>query len=77
LGNVHIEDMRTGRHEHLMFGEGEIDFPPILHVLTEVGYTGGLYVELSRHSHEGPAAAQKAFKYLQTVAKKPFGAQEH
>jgi L-ribulose-5-phosphate 3-epimerase len=77
LANVHIEDMRTGRHEHLMFGEGEIDFPPVLRALAEVGYTGGLYVELSRHSHEGPEAAQKAFKYLQTVAKKPFRAQEY
>ena len=27
LVNVHIEDMRAGVHEHLMFGEGEIDFP--------------------------------------------------
>ena len=31
--NVHIEDMRAGVHEHLMFGEGEMDFPPILAAL--------------------------------------------
>lgn len=65
LANVHIEDMRAGVHEHLMFGEGEIDFPPVLRTLAEVGYTGGLYVELSRHSHEGPTAAKKALEYLQ------------
>ena len=64
LANVHIEDMRRGRHEHLMFGEGEIDFPPILRTLEEVGYTGGVYVELSRHSHEGPTAARRAFEFL-------------
>ena len=64
LANVHIEDMRRGVHEHLMFGEGEIDFPPILRTLAEVGYTGGVYVELSRHSHEGPTAARKAFEFL-------------
>jgi len=64
LVNVHIEDMRAGRHEHLMFGEGEIDFPPVLRTLAEVGYTGGLYVELSRHSHEGTAAARRAFEFL-------------
>ena len=29
LVNVHLEDMRAGVHEHLMFGEGEIDFPPV------------------------------------------------
>lgn len=64
LVNVHLEDMRTGRHEHLMFGEGEIDFPPILRALAQSGYTGGVYVELSRHSHEGPVAARRAFEFL-------------
>jgi L-ribulose-5-phosphate 3-epimerase len=65
LANVHIEDMRRGVHEHLMFGEGEIDFPPVLQALQQVGYTGGVYVELSRHSHEGPAAARRALEFLQ------------
>ena len=64
LVNVHLEDMRVGVHEHLMFGEGEIDFPPILQTLTDVSYTGGAYVELSRHSHEGPEAASRAFEFL-------------
>jgi sugar phosphate isomerase/epimerase len=64
LVNVHIEDMRRGVHEHLMFGEGEIDFPPILAALAEVGYAGGLHVELSRHSHDGPNAARQAFRFL-------------
>ncbi len=65
LVNVHLEDMRRGVHEHLMFGEGEIDFPPVFQALAEVGYTGGVYVELSRHSHEGPESARKAMDFLQ------------
>jgi L-ribulose-5-phosphate 3-epimerase len=69
LVNVHIEDMRRGAHEHLMFGEGEIDFPPVLRALAEVGYTGGVYVELSRHSHEGLTAARRAFEFLTTAMK--------
>jgi L-ribulose-5-phosphate 3-epimerase len=69
LANVHLEDMRRGRHEHLMFGEGEIDFRPILRTLAEVGYAGGVFVELSRHSHEGPAAAKKAFEFLDKIFK--------
>lgn len=64
LANVHIEDMRAGRHEHLMFGEGEIDFPPIIRALRKIDYAGGVYVELSRHSHEGPTAARRAFEFL-------------
>ena len=66
LVNVHIEDMRRGVHEHLMFGEGEIDFPPVLAALAEIGYGGGLHVELSRHSHDGPAAAKQAFTFLKS-----------
>jgi len=64
LVNVHLEDMRRGVHEHLMFGEGEIDFPPVLHALAEAGYRGGVHVELSRHSHQAPEAARQAFEYL-------------
>jgi sugar phosphate isomerase/epimerase len=62
--NVHIEDMRAGVHEHLMFGEGEMSFPPIIEAFQRIGYRGGLHVELSRHSHEGPAAARRAYDFL-------------
>ena len=64
LVNVHLEDMRAGMHEHLMFGEGGIDFPPVLAALAGTGYTGGVHVELSRHSHEAPEAARRAFEFL-------------
>jgi len=64
LVNVHIEDTRRGAHEHLMFGEGEIDFPPVLRALREIGYNGGVHVELSRHGHEAPQAARRAFEFL-------------
>lgn len=64
LVNIHIEDMRAGVHDHLMFGEGEMDFPPIIAALDEVGYDGGVHVELSRHSHDGPRAAKQAFEFL-------------
>ena len=64
LVNVHIEDMRRGVHEHLMFGEGQIDFPPIFAALAEIDYSHGIYVELSRHSHEAPTAARRAYEFL-------------
>ena len=67
LANVHIEDMRAGIHEHLMFGTGEIDFRPVIAALAEIGYDGLISVELSRHSHEGPSAAQQAFDFLQPL----------
>ena len=69
--NVHLEDMRAGVHEHLMFGEGQMHFPPILEALAKTGYRGGLHVELSRHSHEAPAAAKKAFDFLSPLLSTP------
>ncbi len=65
LWNVHIEDMRRGVHDHLMFGEGEIDFPPVLRTLHEIGYAGGVHVELSRHSHDAVRTARRALQFLQ------------
>lgn len=64
LINIHIEDMRARVHEHLPFGEGEIDFPPILHKLQQINYSGPIGVELSRDSHRAPEMAQRAFEYL-------------
>jgi sugar phosphate isomerase/epimerase len=64
LWNIHIEDMRRGVHEHLMFGEGEIDFPPVFAALKEIGYRGGVHVELSRHSHDAVNVARKAMAFL-------------
>ncbi|MCE5303530.1 MAG: sugar phosphate isomerase/epimerase [Planctomycetaceae bacterium] len=67
LVNVHLDDMRRGVHEHLMFGDGEISFPPVFQALRDVGYGGGASVELSRHSHVGPEAASRAFAFLQPL----------
>ncbi len=67
--NVHVEDMRAGVHEHLMFGEGEMEFPPIIAALGRSGYRGGVHVELSRHSHEAPSAAAKAYHFLAPLVK--------
>jgi L-ribulose-5-phosphate 3-epimerase len=68
LWNIHIEDMRHGVHEHLMFSEGEIDFPPVLAALRDIGYEGGLHVELSRHSHDAVNTARRAMEFLKRAS---------
>jgi L-ribulose-5-phosphate 3-epimerase len=70
IANMHIEDMRAGVHEHLMFGEGEMDFPPIIEAIGACGYRGGVHVELSRHSHEAPQAAQRAYEFLSPLTER-------
>lgn len=64
LWNVHIEDMRRGVHDHVMFGEGEVDFADVFAGLRAAGYAGGVYVELSRHSHDAVNTARKAKAFL-------------
>ena len=61
---IHIEDMTRGVHDHLRFGQGTIDFPPVLRTLRDLGYRGGLNVELSRHSHVAPEVLLESFKFL-------------
>jgi sugar phosphate isomerase/epimerase len=56
--------MRRGVHDHLMFGEGEIDFRPVLQTLKEIDYQGGVHIELSRHSHDAVETARSALAYL-------------
>jgi L-ribulose-5-phosphate 3-epimerase len=67
IANVHIEDMARGVHDHLMFGEGTIDFPPVLAALRAGGYTGGLHVELSRHGHMAVEAVKRSAAFLRPM----------
>jgi L-ribulose-5-phosphate 3-epimerase len=66
LWNVHIEDMRAGVHDHVMFGEGEVDFADVFAGLRAAEYAGGVYVELSRHSHDAVNTARKAKGFLES-----------
>ncbi|MFG2026009.1 sugar phosphate isomerase/epimerase family protein [Streptomyces sp. NPDC048825] len=68
LRHVQIEDMRRGLHEHLPFGDGEIDFPPVLEALATTSYQGLMVVELPRHSHAGPQLAEQSLQFLQRAA---------
>jgi len=65
LRNVHIEDMRRGVHDHLAFGEGDVDFADVFAGLRAANYTGGVYVELSRHSHDAVNTARRAKAFLE------------
>ena len=70
IRNVHIEDIRGRKHEHLMFGEGELDFAAILRVLAENKYGGLVNVELSRDSHRAPEVARRSIEFLQATCQK-------
>jgi sugar phosphate isomerase/epimerase len=71
LWNVHIEDMCRGVHDHVMFGEGEVDFADVFAGLRDAGYAGGVYVELSRHSYDAVNTARKAKAFLDRFVGEP------
>ncbi|WP_243794736.1 EboA domain-containing protein [Saccharopolyspora gloriosae] len=64
LVHVQLDDMRPGVHEHLEFGEGDLDLSETLDALTEIGFTGLAAVELPRHGHAAPQVARRAIGAL-------------
>ena len=68
LWNVHIEDARHGAHEHLMFGEGDLNFAMVFEALRGISYPGPVHVELSRHSHNAVDVARRSLEFLRGFA---------
>jgi L-ribulose-5-phosphate 3-epimerase len=64
LVHVHLDDARVGVHEHLMFGQGDLDLPATLSALQRIGFEGLAAVELSRDSYRGHEAAEQALQRL-------------
>jgi L-ribulose-5-phosphate 3-epimerase len=67
LVNVQLDDMRRGVHEHLPFGEGELDLARTLAALDETGYAGVAAVELPRHCHAAPEVARASIEALRAA----------
>ncbi len=64
LGTVAVEDMRRGVHEHLPFGEGDMDVPSILAALEQIGFRKLVCVELSRESPRAHLAIPASIAWL-------------
>lgn len=69
LRNVQADDMRSHAHEHLPFGEGELDLDAALATLREIDYRGVVAVELPRHAHAAPALARSSLAALTAAAR--------
>ncbi len=67
LGTVAVEDMRRGVHEHLPFGEGDMDTPSVLAALGAIGFDRLVTVELSRDSHRAHEMVPRALAYLRAA----------
>jgi sugar phosphate isomerase/epimerase len=65
--HVHMEDIRRGKHYHLIPGEGDIDFTELFGALESVAYDGFATVELYTYPECPDDAARKAFSFLDSL----------
>jgi sugar phosphate isomerase/epimerase len=71
LAHVHADDMPRGVHEHLPFGEGELDLEAALGALAAGDYQGMVAVELSRHAHEAHRLVPESLAALRAAEASP------
>ncbi len=65
--HVHLEDIKSRKHYHLIPGFGDMDFGNLYRCLKNVGYAGFVTVELYTYPHEPVDAAHRSLSYLQEV----------
>lgn len=66
--HIHIEDIRSRKHYHLIPGEGDMDFGMLFAILKRHAYAGFVTVELYTYPHQPEYAAARALKHLRSVA---------
>ena len=64
IANMHLADVRSGQHQHLPFGEGQIGVPLVLDAVAMCGYEGGIHVDLPDFSHAAVTGLQDSFNFL-------------
>jgi sugar phosphate isomerase/epimerase len=67
LAVVHLEDAPRGVHEHVPFGEGDLDLRATVGALAASGFRGLCAVELSRHSHRGHELPLESLRALRAA----------
>ncbi|MDX9703654.1 MAG: sugar phosphate isomerase/epimerase family protein [Candidatus Auribacterota bacterium] len=64
VGHVHLEDISQRVHQHLVPGQGDIDFRPVLSFLYDRGYSGYVTVELYPYQEKPEEAAMLSLEYM-------------
>jgi sugar phosphate isomerase/epimerase len=66
--HIHLEDIAATRvHQHLVPGEGAIDFAATLRAVRDIGYNGWVTVELYPYIADPDAAARTALEYVRRI----------
>ena len=65
IGHIHIEDIApTREHNHLIAGEGAIDFPSIFAAMKRLCYKGDMSLELYPYTDRPEEAGRRSLSHL-------------
>lgn len=64
LRNIHLEDIAGRVHQHLLYGEGEVDFDAIFKALRDIGYRGDYTPDLYPFKDDPARAMQESAAFL-------------
>jgi sugar phosphate isomerase/epimerase len=68
IEHFHLSDIATSRiHNHLIPGEGSIDFKSVFRAIVDFGYKGYVTVELYPYQNDPVFAGAKAFEFLRSL----------
>ncbi|RTZ97242.1 MAG: sugar phosphate isomerase/epimerase [Deltaproteobacteria bacterium] len=68
IGHVHIEDIAdTRKHNHLIAGEGAIDFVEIFRAMQRLHYPGDISLELYPYVDRPEAAGRESLAHLRSI----------
>jgi sugar phosphate isomerase/epimerase len=68
IGHFHLADIAHTRvHNHLIPGQGSVDFASIFKAISEINYQGFITVELYPYQDDPVYAARISHKYLTNV----------
>ena len=66
--HVHVEDIRSRKHYHLIPGMGDMNFPKLIGLLEDNGYNGFATVELYTYPNKPEEAARQALEFLRNAS---------
>jgi sugar phosphate isomerase/epimerase len=68
VGHVHLEDIAPSRaHDHLIAGQGAIQFPEIFDTMKRLGYQGDISLELYPYVDMPDEAGRQSLEYLRPI----------
>jgi sugar phosphate isomerase/epimerase len=70
VGHVHLEDIASSReHNHLIAGQGSIDFGRIFEIMVQLGFRGNITLELYPYLDTPEEAGRESMEYLRPIFK--------